>query len=373
MTGSARRLRAVVFALALLMTGSGALAGPVSAAHFKFNPLPWLNLASDMLANVPGGSAMVQQLVGPTSLSYGTDGRLTVLLVGSDYRARLAGTGERTDTIMVVTINPNTHQVAAVSLPRDVGRVPIGPGQTFKGKINGLFKSYKRAYGTREAALEHLRQAISYALNVQIDYVAYIRFTGVETLVSQVGGVPVTVTKTILDKRIVDDRVSGHPHGAKFLQSSSTLMLGANAPWCWGPGTSGNWNAVPNCTRALLYVRSRHGRGNNDWVRAKRQQTFIMAAIQRVDSQNAGDQNALYALANKARSIPSDFYTTLPMATDGDVFALYNLLRYASPNNFLHAVFKPPKYASNVRGTSKQVLNLSAVRALTAAWFAPVH
>ena len=102
------RLRGVTFALVLLMTGAGALAGPVSAASFHFAPWPWLNLGSAMLDEVPGAEGLLASVVGPTSLSYGSDGRLTVLLVGSDYRPRLAGTGERTDTIMVLSVNPRT-------------------------------------------------------------------------------------------------------------------------------------------------------------------------------------------------------------------------------------------------------------------------
>jgi LCP family protein required for cell wall assembly len=321
----------------------------------------------------PGGDALVQTIVGPSSLSYGSDGRLTVLLVGSDYRDRLKGTGERTDTLMVMSINPKTKQVVAVSLPRDVGNVPIGPNEIWKPKVNGLFKAYKQAYGTREQALEYLRQAVAYALQIQIDYVAYIRFTGLEALVNQVGGVPVAVTQSIYDSRIVDERATGKPHGAKFLQSASTLMRGSNAPLCYGPGTSGDWTRVPNCTRALLYVRARHGPGNNDWVRAKRQQNFVMAAIARVLSQNTSNQSALYALGSKARSMPTDFYTTLPISTNGDLYALYSLLRGTSTDNFLQAVLKPSTYAYTVPGTHKQALRLEAVRALTKAWFAPVN
>lgn len=371
MAGRATRLRLTTLLLTLLMTGSGALAGPVSAASFHFSPWPWLNAGLDMLSSMGVGGSALTSLLGPTSLSYGSDGRLTVLLVGSDYRPRLAGTGERTDTIMVLSVNPKSHQVAAVSIPRDVAKVPIGPGQVFKGRINGLFKAYKKAYGTREAAMEHLRQAIAYALNIQIDYVAYIRFTGVETLVSQVGGVPLSVPRSLYDTRIVDERVTNHPHGAKFLASPNTLMLGSNAPLCWGPGASGNWNAVPNCTRALLYVRSRHGPRNNDWVRAKRQQNFLMSALARVLGENGGSQTGLYGLGASARAMPGDFYTTLPIATNGDVYALFSLLRYSSPDNFVHAVFKPPKYARNV--LRHQELKLSVVRALTASWFGPVN
>jgi hypothetical protein len=124
-----------------------------------------------------------------------------------------------------------------------------------------------------------------------------------------------------------------------------------------------------------MYVRSRHGPGNNDWVRAHRQQGFLMSAVQRVLGQsNAGNSYApLYALGSKARSMPTDFYTTLPIGTNADLFALYSLLNGASSGNFNQAVLKPPTYAHNVAGSSKQELNIPAVRALMASWFGPVN
>ncbi len=58
-------------------------------------------------------------------------GRLTVLLLGSDKfnsscnnRGDLGG--ERTDTIMFATINPQTGRVALASLPRDTIQLPSG-------------------------------------------------------------------------------------------------------------------------------------------------------------------------------------------------------------------------------------------------------
>ena len=52
----------------------------------------------------------------------GTDGRLTVLLLGSDYRP--AHPGNRTDAIMVVSVDPTTGKSAAFSVPRDVVDFP---------------------------------------------------------------------------------------------------------------------------------------------------------------------------------------------------------------------------------------------------------
>src|SRR5689334_11607352 len=56
----------------------------------------------------------------------GTDGRFTVLLLGSDYRP--AHPGNRTDTIMVVSVDSSTGSVAAASIPRDTANFPLPGG-----------------------------------------------------------------------------------------------------------------------------------------------------------------------------------------------------------------------------------------------------
>lgn len=361
---AARRPRVsllVVILVALMVAGPGGLAGPVSSAAFNFTPGPWIEL----IENVVGPISALLQGVAPGSIDKGTDGRLTVLMVGSDWRERLAGTGERTDAMMIVSVDDQKH-ITAVSLPRDVGRVPIGPTEMFQPKINGLFKHFKQTYGTREQALEHMRQAFEYTFGIEIDYVAYIRFTGVDRLVDEVGGVPVAVPYDIFDPTINDD-LSARQHGAKFVRSDTTLMRGDAAPPCYTVGDPVNWNATPTCTRALLYVRSRHGPGNNDWRRARRQQDFVFAAIERVISRGSGAN--LEALRLAALSKPDEFYTTLP--TDpASVLALYDMLDGATlPNS---AVLKPPTYASDVLNTSKQELKLDVVRALFDEWFKPV-
>ena len=355
------RTLALVLMMALISAGAGAMAGPVSAAPFRFSPLPWLKAAMDA-ADLFGAQSVVDTVLGPTSISGGSDGRITILLLGSDYRPRLAGTGERTDSIIFMTID-NSNRISAISLPRDVGNVPIGPGQVYAPKINGLFKSFKKqSGGSRNVALEKERKAFEYAFGIQIDYVAFVQFTGLERLVSQVGGVRVNVPYNIYDPSIVDGRATLQP-GAKFLQGS-TLELGANAPYCYTVGHPINWTSTPNCTRALEYVRSRHGKGNNDWKRDRRQQGFIFAAMQQIgQSQVEGVRQATF-------SNPNDFYTTLPL-TSADVLYMYDRVHNATMPN--QAVLQPPTYASNVKGTSKQQLKIDVVRALFQSWFGPLN
>ena len=265
------------------------------------------------------------------------------------------------DSIIFMTID-NSNRISAISLPRDVGNVPIGPGEVFKAKINGLFKHYKQIYGSRNVALDKVRQAFQYAFQIQIDYVAFVRFTGFERLVKQIGGVHVNVPYNIYDPSIFDTRQVVQP-GAKFL-AGNTLEMGDNAPLCYTVGNPINWNATPNCVRALEYVRSRHGPGNSDWKRAKRQQGFVFSAMKEVV------QSELESLRQSTFTNPDDFYTTLPLGT-ADVVYMYNRVHNASMPN--QAVLQPPTYASNVSGTSKQQLKIDTVRALFHSWFGPLN
>ncbi|MEP7379507.1 MAG: LCP family protein [Chloroflexota bacterium] len=354
-----RRL-ALLFSLTVVMTGSGALAGPVAANARGFDPLPWLGLAAQL-----AGPAF------PSSINKGSDNRLTVMLVGSDWRPRLAGTGERTDSMIFMTINNGV--ISAVSLPRDVGNVPIAPGVIYKPKINGLFKYYKAQTGltdplaARNAALQRMRTSFQYTFGIQIDYVVYTRFTAFERLVGNVAGVPLTVPKAIYDKSIVDERYPNNQHGAKF-NAGFTVEQGITAPPCYTVGSPTiNWSNTPNCVRALEYVRTRHGAGNNDWVRGRRQQSFIYSAIQRV--LNRGNGSSLESLRLSALSNSTDFYTTLP--TDaGSVLQMFGLLQGATMPN--QAVLQPSKYAFTVPGTFKQQLKIDVVRTLMHSWFGPL-
>jgi hypothetical protein len=128
-----------------------------------------------------------------------------------------------------------------------------------------------------------------------------------------------------------------------------------------------NWAASPSCKRLLLYGRTRHGAGNNDWVRAKRQQNIFYYALQRVTARNT---TQLESLRQVAVNDGTNFYTDIPHEP-GDAVTLYNMLKNASLVK--QVVFKPTKWASNVPGTIKQQLKIDVVRAFMADWFGPLN
>ena len=363
----------LVLAMSALMTGAGALAGPVVAASdVHFSPLPFLQLADGIFGDQAVLNA-VQTLTGQALVGPGTDGRVTVLMVGSDHRDG-GGNGERTDTMMVMSLNPNDHTISAVSMPRDTARVPLAPslgGGVFFNKMNGMLKQFKKkSGGDRAAGMEKLRQEFEFLLAIQIDYVAYIRFDGFDTLVDEAGGITTNITAEIRDTDYID--YPTQPAGAKFLAQNNAVLLGASAARCVGgyPKPVTDWSTVPNCHRALVYVRSRHGTvgglPNSDFKREARQQAFIFDALRKVrQSVSLADH-----VRTKANSIPTDFYTTIPIATVSDGVALWQLVQDATMPASQTAVFSPPAYSKKV-GVHYE-LNLTAVRAFCAQWFASV-
>ncbi|HUP83271.1 MAG TPA: LCP family protein [Candidatus Limnocylindria bacterium] len=357
--------------LAGLMTGASGMGGPVLAASdVHFSPLPLLKFANQVFGEQTVLGA-VEALTGQAQVSAGSDGRITVLAVGSDHRDGKYN-GERTDTILIMSINTNNHMISAASIPRDTARVPLAPalgGGIFTDKINGMLKWFKKqSGGSRAAGMEKLRIEIEYLVATPIDYVAYIRFDGFDTLVDEAGGIQTSISAEIRDPDYIDR--PGYPVGARFLADNSVVLGGAQAERCYGgyPKPVKDWSTVMSCHRALVYVRSRHGKvgstANNDFKRSARQQSFIYDALRQLRNTPSTAQS----VRAKANDIPMDFYTTIPISTPADGVALLNLADGATMP--YRVVFSPSTYATKV--SAHYELKLTAVRAWCDQYMGPV-
>jgi len=103
--------------------------------------------------------------------------RINVLLLGSDDLDNIG----RSDTIMVLSLNPRLKHVAVLSIPRD-SRVEV-PGHGLD-KINSAY-----AYGGVELAQKTVEQF----LGVHIDYYAQVDFNAFVEAVDELGGVDIDV------------------------------------------------------------------------------------------------------------------------------------------------------------------------------------
>ena len=105
--------------------------------------------------------------------------RLNILLIGTDQRPK-EGT-YNTDTLIVVSIDPVTKQVAMFSLPRDTVDIPLPPGPlrnaysggVYPKKINTLFTAVRNRRRPRSRATSRtrgyngLKEVLGYALRAR--------------------------------------------------------------------------------------------------------------------------------------------------------------------------------------------------------------
>ncbi len=163
----------------------------------------------------------------------------TLLLLGSDRRPNLPD--ERSDTTMLVRLDPDHAVVSMLSLPRDL-LVSI-PGHGFD-KLNSAYTS-----GGPRLTLRTVKLLTGLRIHEVID----VDFAGFAEAVNAIDCVYVDV-----------DREYFAPPGAGFAE----IDINAGYQRLCG-------------LKALQYVRFRHT--DNDVVRAARQQAFLREARQRVD------------------------------------------------------------------------------------------
>jgi len=158
---------------------------------------------------------------------------INILLLGAD-----AGDGHtRTDTMIVVSIDPKTKDVNMLSIPRDT-KVKI-QGQTHK--INAA-----HAIGGSDLAVEEIESL----LNVSIPYYIKVDFQGFKHLVDLVGGVEINVDKRLRYTDRAGETYINIPAGLQRLDGQ----------------------------QALNYARFRHD-ALGDLGRVKRQQVFMQALL----------------------------------------------------------------------------------------------
>jgi polyisoprenyl-teichoic acid--peptidoglycan teichoic acid transferase len=178
----------------------------------------------------------------PAPLLQQPQGQVNLILLGSDQRQ---GTGGfRTDTLILVTINPKAGTVHMTSFPRDL-YVYI-PGWTIN-RINTAFP--RGGFGM-------LQDTFEYNFGVRPDYYALVNFWTFTSLIDNLGGITVHVGATLTDQR------SGY--GNYTVQRGQVIMDGETALW---------------------YVRSRYS--TNDFDRTRRQQEVVRAIFYKLLNINA--------------------------------------------------------------------------------------
>jgi polyisoprenyl-teichoic acid--peptidoglycan teichoic acid transferase len=202
--------------------------------------------------------------------------RVNILVMGLDFRDWEAGETPRTDSMILVTVDPISKTAGMLSVPRDLW-VNI-PGYDY-GKINTAYylgEVYQVPGGGPALAAETIEHFLGVPVHyfAQIDFVAFIKF------IDEIGGLKITVEEPIVI----------YPIEFPSLDGSTKVLL--------EPGRyrlSGSY--------ILAYARARNTEGG-DFDRAFRQQQVIIAVRDEIV-----DFNHLPDLIAKAPKIYGDLST----------------------------------------------------------------
>ena len=196
------------------------------------------------------------------------NGRTNVLVFGTegyDMNGTVAGGqhdgAQLTDSIMVVSFDQETKDVAMVSLPRD-----LKVGACMVGKINEVF-SCNNADGTNEeAGALALAETVEEVLGLQIQYWAHVNWASLIEIVDTLGGITVTFDEDIYD------------------------------PGYTGVSATAGVPITLNGEQALAFARARHGTQGGDFTRGNTQQKIVMAIVQKVIDNGVGVTEAFSLL-----------------------------------------------------------------------------
>jgi len=201
------------------------------------------------LGPTPEPGATVAPAAFATPVPWSGAERVTILLMGLDYRDWVERRGyPRTDSMMLISIDPITRTAAMLSIPRDLWVEIPGFGHQ---RINTAFpsgESNRLPGGGPELAMRTVESVVG----VPIQYYAVIEFSAFERMIDEIGGIDVLVRERI--------KISPIGRPSLWLEAKPTHLDGA---------------------QALAYARVRKAAGD-DFGRAERQQQVAMAILDRV-------------------------------------------------------------------------------------------
>jgi polyisoprenyl-teichoic acid--peptidoglycan teichoic acid transferase len=264
----------------------------------------------------------------------GAGERVNILLVGVDSAP--GRTTALTDTMLVVSLDPNGTNSAMISVPRDLYGAPLPDGTPFNRKLNSLMV-YAGAHPDAFplGGVGTLKATIGKLLGVPIHYFAAINLLGFKQTVDSIGGVDITVLRAVHDPLYNDEY--GHRQGF-FIEPGTYHMNGHTA---------------------LAFVRSRKGTGDSDFTRADRQQQLLTAIR---DKLTAG--NLLLALPGLLDAVKNTISTDVPSSRLAELAAA---IQGADMSQLQRIVLQPPDYMSvNAHSSAGYILipDLAAIRAI---------
>lgn len=175
----------------------------------------------------------------PVNVDSGED-PFSVLILGIDSDEERGYLTGRSDTMMLMTVNPNSDQTSIVSIPRDTYTEIVGRGTM--DKIN-----HAHAFGEASMSINTVQNLF----DVPVDYFVSVDMEGMPQIIDAIGGIEVV------------PNVSFEHSGFYFQEGQPTTVSG---------------------DEALAYSRMRYDDPDGDYGRQARQREVVENTLQQVAS-----------------------------------------------------------------------------------------
>lgn len=180
------------------------------------------------------------------------ESRFTLVVGGLDRRPEETGLAHRTDSLMILSIDPNSSSIGILSIPRDL--LVSVPGYAKRQKINTVLPNGEgQRYGFGPTLLQ---QTVQYNFGIPVHNYVLMDFQALIDIVDIIDGIEITIDYTLDDPKYPDMNYGYDP---LFIPAGTHKLNGYNA---------------------LRFARTRHG--NNDMRRAERQQLVLYAIRDRI-------------------------------------------------------------------------------------------
>ncbi len=268
--------------------------------------------------------------------------RVNILLLGSDTDGKNASPLAQTD--IIVTIDPQSHYVGMLSIPRDM-QVVI-PGY-WKDKMDAAFaEGYQgKDLAERIASAAGLAEdTIEYNYGIHIDHYAWVGLQGFVKVINTAGGVDVDALHPMTDDTYPDDvnNQQGNVHDYKRLYIA--------------PGPQ-----HLNGEQALEYVRTRHSDLVGDFGRSARQQQILGQLKTKLATTDT---------ISKAPELLNDLNGAVQTDLQlNDIIQLANFARTVDLNTVERITFSPP-YSMPASTTSNYLPVCDQIMPVIARMFA---
>lgn len=215
----------------------------VLAVGTTFQPIPVPFASTRVSVPFPGGP----------SLMFGLPNRpFTVLVIGVDRRPGEDG-ATRTDTVLLMRIDPNRNKAAFLSIPRDtMMEIQSQDGSYFNDRINTAYV-YNYSDEDEGAAPRATMDTIQHNLGIKVDHYIVFDQRSAATLIDAMGGVTIDNPREFGQDNYSDDDVNVVP---QYFPVGSLQLDGY---------------------QAVAYGRIREG--STDFDRIERQQRVAAALI----------------------------------------------------------------------------------------------